>query len=44
MASYNKLKDSYLKGLPVPQLTPNISKTIIDVPKLGQWAKDFEET
>ena len=25
-------------------MTPNISKTIIDVPKPGQWSKDFEET
>ena len=41
---YNKLKSMYDKGLPLPRITPNISKTILDVPEPGVWADAFEET
>ena len=41
---YIKLKSAYDKGSPLPRVTPNISKTILDVPEPGAWADNFEET
>ena len=41
---YVKLKSAYDKGSPLPRVTPNISKTILDVPEPGAWADNFEET
>ena len=43
-STYSKLKEAYEKGMSLPQLAPNISKTIQDVPKPGTWADNFEDT
>ena len=42
--SYGKLQTAYEKGMPIPQLTPSISKVIKDVPEPGSWANTFEDT
>ena len=42
--TYEKLIKAYKKGLPIPKITPNISKNIQDVPEPGSCASNFEDT
>ena len=41
---YTRLQSAYNKGLPVPQITPTISRTIKDVPENKSWSANFEDT
>lgn len=42
--SYEKLFKAYQQKEPVPQLVIQASKDFMDVPKVNDWAKEFEDT
>jgi len=42
--SYERLLKAYKQKEPIPQLVIQASKDIRDVPKVGEWAKSFEDT
>ncbi len=41
---YHRLKGAFERKEDVPQLVPRISKECDDVPAVGNWAEDFEDT
>ena len=42
--AYDQLKKAFDKGEPIPQLVMVLSKDKNDVPKVGEWAGNFEDT
>ena len=42
--SYERLYRAYQRKEPVPQLVFQASKDIKDVPEVGEWAREFEDT
>ena len=42
--SYEKLSRAHKKGEAIPQLVTQASKDFRDVPEVGKWADDFDET
>jgi reverse transcriptase-like protein/integrase-like protein/chromodomain-containing protein len=43
--AYEKLKEAYDKGNPIPKLVLPVAKGVDDdVPPVGEWASDFEDT
>ena len=41
---YDRLRRAYTQKEPPPQLVPNLSKIVVDVPEAKGWADNFEDT